>query len=311
MLILLLSALVTHYFAVEGQMTLAPGERSNIFQSYHEWELVITDLGPTQAAAPAAATEYIIPLNDPDALATMVQYPIATTGLPFQLRMASFWRNADVLPKGPMFEAPTPVVNGFFVRPLPFEKENERNLPAMLLDITTANAAAPETAILWSGERRPYTFAANDHQWTIAMRRRAWQVPFTVELVKFTRQLHPGTEMAKSYESDILKIENDQQQPVTIRMNEPLRHLGYTFFQSSFSENPQARGGFNSTFAVVKNPADQWPLYACIVITCGLLLHFGLKLRQHLAREAVAVAETPKPAPATQPLRKLPKKAHP
>jgi len=40
-----------------------------------------------------------------------------------------------------------------------------------------------------------------------------------------------------------------------------------------------------STFAVVRNPADQWPLVSCIVIALGLVWHFGRMLARHVRRE--------------------------
>jgi hypothetical protein len=285
MLILLMAALVTHYFAMEGQMTLAPGERSNIVSSYHEWELAVIDYGPARPAAGSAA-EYVIDLADLTAYADAKPHPIQSAGLPFALSIDALWRNARVMPKGPMFAAPTPVVNGFFVQPLPVAQENERNLPALYIQIA-APGTPPQSAILWGASDLPYHFTTAGHDWALLLRHRSWQIPFAIELMKFTRTLHPGTDMAKSFESDVHRIEAGQSTPVTIRMNEPLRYGGFTFFQASFAEDAQAAGGYTSTFAVVKNPADQWPLYACIVITAGMLLHFALKLLGYLgnARE--------------------------
>jgi hypothetical protein len=40
-----------------------------------------------------------------------------------------------------------------------------------------------------------------------------------------------------------------------------------------------------STLAVVKNPADRWPLYSCIIISAGLLIHFTQKLTKYLRAE--------------------------
>ena len=40
-----------------------------------------------------------------------------------------------------------------------------------------------------------------------------------------------------------------------------------------------------SVFAVVRNPSDQWPLYACIVIAAGMLMHFGRKLLRYVRSE--------------------------
>jgi hypothetical protein len=70
-------------------------------------------------------------------------------------------------------------------------------------------------------------------------------------------------------------------------MNEPLRHEGYTFYQSSWGpqgSSPDAR--LFSVFAVVNNPSDRVPLIACIIIALGLLYHFGLKLFRHVRAEA-------------------------
>lgn len=69
-------------------------------------------------------------------------------------------------------------------------------------------------------------------------------------------------------------------------MNEPLRYEGFTLFQSGWG--PQNAGPGEplfSTFSVVNNPADQWPLYSCLVISAGLLIHFLQKLFSYLRAE--------------------------
>ena len=73
-------------------------------------------------------------------------------------------------------------------------------------------------------------------------------------------------------------------------MNEPLRRKGYTLFQTNWGPqdvpNPQR---LYSVFEVVRNPADQWPLWSCLVIAFGLLWHFSSKLiRYILAQERPA-----------------------
>ena len=64
-------------------------------------------------------------------------------------------------------------------------------------------------------------------------------------------------------------------------MNSPLRHKGLILFQASFQEFPD--GTFSSTFAVVKNPSDHWPLVSCIVIACGMLIAFTQKLVRYVS----------------------------
>jgi len=74
---------------------------------------------------------------------------------------------------------------------------------------------------------------------------------------------------------------------IRISMNEPLREQGFTFFQASWGPADAKPGDpLYSSFAVVRNPADQWPLYACIVVTVGLVLHFGQKLARYIRAES-------------------------
>ena len=71
------------------------------------------------------------------------------------------------------------------------------------------------------------------------------------------------------------RIEEEQTEAVLIKMNEPMRTQGYTFFQASWG--PQdARPGDKlfSVFEVVKNPADKWPEYSLYVVAVGLCGHF-------------------------------------
>ena len=57
-------------------------------------------------------------------------------------------------------------------------------------------------------------------------------------------------------------------------------------FQSSWG--PQNAGPGDrlfSVFTVVENPSDQWPLWSCIVIGIGLVLHFGMMLMRYIGAE--------------------------
>jgi hypothetical protein len=93
--------------------------------------------------------------------------------------------------------------------------------------------------------------------------------------------------------SDVTKLEGGDETRVKISMNEPLRHEGYTFFQTSWG--PQLREfdpsrTLYSVLAVVVNPSDQWPKWSCYVIGLGLLLHFAMKLLRYIRSESQAAA---------------------
>ncbi|MCX5757664.1 MAG: cytochrome c biogenesis protein ResB [Candidatus Hydrogenedentes bacterium] len=115
-------------------------------------------------------------------------------------------------------------------------------------------------------------------------------LPFTIRLDKFTRELYPGTEIAKTYASDVTRTEGEASQAVRIAMNEPMRYRGYTFYQSSWG--PPGAGPHDrlySSLAVVHNPAEQLPVYACYVIALGLTIHFAVKLGKYLRAQRQGV----------------------
>ncbi len=118
------------------------------------------------------------------------------------------------------------------------------------------------------------------------LRKKEFALPFTIRLEDFIHEMHPGTRMASNFESVVTKVEDGSERQINIRMNEPLRHEGYTFFQASWGpQNAGPNQALFSVFEVVRNPADQWPLYACYIISFGLSLHFLQKLYRYLQRE--------------------------
>ena len=60
---------------------------------------------------------------------------------------------------------------------------------------------------------------------------------------------------------------NDGSVPFKIEMNEPLRYSGYTFFQSSFTDDEMT-----SVFQVVKNPSWLMPYLSSFIIVLGLFV---------------------------------------
>jgi len=94
-------------------------------------------------------------------------------------------------------------------------------------------------------------------------------------------QLHSQLFEEKIAVSEKFNQDSIQDSAYTIKMNEPLRHGGYTLFQAKWigdTHRPQ------SGFAVVNNPADQWPKYCLYLATIGLTAHFGMQLTQFLLK---------------------------
>jgi cytochrome c biogenesis protein ResB len=177
------------------------------------------------------------------------------------------------------------VVDDFFLEEQAPTKEAERNMPGAWVTLTM-DGGERHDALLWGMAEFPYAIDVDGTSWSVDLRRKRYPLPFTIHLDKFTRELHPRTQMPSAFRSDVTKIEDGREQRIKIEMNAPLRHEGYTFFQASFVEADPMRGmPMMSTFAVVNDPADQIPLYSCIVISFGMLLHFTLKLLKYLKKE--------------------------
>jgi hypothetical protein len=277
-LMLLVAGYVKTYHAEDGHTTLYEGQSSNVFRSYHRWELAIFQQLDDRRLREIVAPQEAFIRHEGAEPAKLV-----SGELPFDVELRWFTPNANVLPKGPMVRPTSPVVEGFVISPLPVEKDNERNLAAVIATVVDKAGGPAQEAILDGFARQPWTVRVAGQTWGLELRREQYQMPFTVELDDFRKEDHPRLNMPKSFSSDVTVIADGTERPVRISMNEPLRRDGLVLYQASWGPS-NARPGdpLFSTLAVVRNPSDQYPLYACIVIAAGLVLHFSRKLLRHI-----------------------------
>ncbi|GMW02426.1 MAG: hypothetical protein AMXMBFR84_35620 [Candidatus Hydrogenedentota bacterium] len=274
-------AFITYHYAFDGHMTLYEGERSNTIQSYHDWEIAVTE-----GSVEGSARQFVIADDRFKRASKLSPASFTADSLPFILSIFQFFQNSAMQPKGPTEPSIGPVVNGFILEPLPKDPKNERNVAGLYCTVEDKTTGERSDGLLWAMGGTPLTVMAGGTTWHVELRRKTWELPFTIVLNDFTRELHPRTSMPRVFKSEVTKLEGNTEQIIQISMNEPLRHRGYTLFQASWG--PQDAGPNDrlfSTFAVAKNPADQFPLYACIVIAAGLLIHFSIKLYGYLQKE--------------------------
>lgn len=249
-LILLAGAFVTFRYGVEGNVTLYEGEKADTFQSDKEWELAVT--GPSQNGS---SVQYIVPESD---LLRTGSFEFFSDKLPFDLMVTSYSRNPG--------------------------SKGMSNVPKAHITLKEkASSTAHEITLSGMSEAATGVDIGSE-KWAVGFQPRTWPLPFAVQLDKFTRELHPGTSMASAYRSDVTKIDGNSRQPVRIAMNEPLRDKGFTLYQSSYGPtNAGPNDPMYSVLAVVRNPAEQAPLYATCIMGLGLLIHFAMKLCFYLA----------------------------
>lgn len=278
---LLIAGFVKFYYAEEGALQLFEGAQGSQYQSYYDWEIVVSEQRPD-----GGRREHLIPQGRFEDASGDETVTFVSDGLPFELDISGFASNARAMPKGPMFDVDVPVVDGFFLQEQPRTAQAERNIAGCYVDVRQAQDGTTETGILWGGARAPFVFEADGRTWGLDMRKKRMSIPFTVVLDRTARERYPGTGKPRAFMSDVTMIDDDIVQATRIQMNEPLRHKGYVLYQSGWGpEEPGPGDRLFSVFAVVRNPADRWPLYACIVISLGLLIHFTQSLKRYMGRE--------------------------
>lgn len=272
-LILLGGAFVSYVYSVNGRMILYEGETSHEIDNPYNWEI-----GVSEASTGGPVTEYIIRQEEFEDLAGGKSRVFTFSELPVDLEIRNYSPNADLRGEGLG-------VSGGELTALPLAKENEENLAGARVDLIDKASGERQAALLWAGNMNPANVEMGGKRFTLALRHQRVVLSFDLRLDKFTRNLHPGTNMPQEFVSEVTKIEDGLSQQFKISMNEPFRHLGYTFYQSSWG--PQNAGSgqrLYSVLSVVRNPADQVPLIACIITTIGLLLHFARKLTLYLRK---------------------------
>jgi hypothetical protein len=279
-LFMLLGGGVTYWYSTSGYMRLYEGQSADEFVSYYDWELAISGTA-------VGSKEFVIP-DDHFRHAHGDQHQdFQMAELPFTLRVSGFLNNCGVAsdPNDPN------AVDGVVLEPRGPAKEAEQNEAGCYLTVIDKETGGSLRGLVRYDIFRPsppWTFELDGQEWGIELRHKRYKMDpsFTIKLDKFTRNLHPGTSMASNFSSDVTKIEDGSTRQIHIKMNEPLRHHGYTFFQSSWGpQNAGPNERLYSVFSVVQNPADQWPKWACYIIAFGMTLHFTQKLIRYLKRE--------------------------
>ena len=270
---LLVAGFITYHMSISGNMALLEGQSSSQFQSYHNWEIVITELKED-------GRRFVIPGDNFDTMAPEDKQVFKASALPFDLLLEGYQKNCMPTMVAPGLDIG---IDGINLESAELEKEAERNVRGAFVTLIENGTEQTQEGILFGLSLVPWVVTVGNQDYSIDLRHERYDVPFTITLDKFIRDLHPGMSMASNFESEVTKTEGGVSRPIKIRMNEPLRHKGFTFFQASFGNANDGR--MQSVFAVVKNPADQWPKYACYVVAIGLTIHFLQKLLSYLQAE--------------------------
>lgn len=285
--VLLLGGLVEHTSSLNGSMYIPPGQERRTFQSYHDWDVVLTAYGTEGRGTRYWIQDEILEEAGPSGRTTFHH-----ASLPFELVLDGYRRNGRPIPVTP---GRSGAVDGWMLQEGYPMKKAEENLPIVRVTVRV-DGIEGKRLLLWGLQDGPAHFEVGGEKFGLDMRRREFELPFSIQLDRFVKADHPGVDMAREYSSYVQRIQNGVSENVHITMNEPLRHEGYILYQSSYQQLQDLQGRpvrdadgrpvFATILTVSQNPADRIPLLACIIISLGLLIHFIRKLVLHIKAES-------------------------
>lgn len=258
-LTLLIGGLLTALLAREGYMAIAEGEASPFVYDYHAREFSVFKDDRAVFKIPFEALKPGTVLNIPDA-------PFTITPLDTCLNCTITRREETV--QDFMQDPLVDLAQNMALSPKEPEKEHETNLAGVSFKVENVGSA-----IAFEGMPRPLVIG----EYKIILGKAQRTLPFALELKDFRKQDHPGTGLAKGFSSDVIVRDGVLKREAEISMNQPLRYKGYTFYQSSFEQSPEAE---ISVFSVVENKGRLVPYIGTLIIALGLLLHLVLAARR-------------------------------
>lgn len=264
-LILLFGGLITSQYAHESFMTIPEGQSVSSLSEYKERIIELSKNGEVIAS---------IDYND-----IRTGSLFKTNNLPFNIKIASFCHNCTMqFQDEEIAKTAHGMAQKVELQDIPEEKEKEGNLSGAMIVIEGADKNVNGRHLLMESVSETLEIPHKENTYTVKIGRVQIPLPFAIKLIDFRRVVYPGTNKPKGFESDIIIQDNSVEWPVTIRMNEPARYKGYTFYQSSFV---QSKNQEITVLNVVNNIGRTFPYIASLIIFIGLLIHSCLKLNQH------------------------------
>ena len=293
LLLLLGGGFITAIYQEESAMIIPEGEKRNYSEAFREFEIALVQK--------SAATEAVVAIPDSilrDIAAKKAPASVELPGTPYTLVVQTYHPNAMIRAKSQMSDGlDLKATQGIGARtqlaykPLPESYDDNRpNAPTAIVELKTKEKSlgiwALNLNLTESFDAQTFDDAGKTYE--LSLRRTRYYVPFTVHLDKFTHEKYPGTETPRRFASDVQINEGTSSFAYNISMNQPLRHAGLTFFQSSFGSTKDGKS--LSVLQVVRNPGWLLPYISVAVMSLGLVWHFGFSLLRFLRGRAAKAA---------------------
>ena len=293
LLLLLAGGFITAVYQEESAMIIPEGEKRNYSEAFRDFEIALVEK--------SAANDVVVAISDSllrDIADKKAPSSVELTGTPYTLVVQTYHPNAMLRAKSQMPDGlDLKATQGIGARtelaykPLPESYDDNRpNAPTAIVELKTKDKSFGTWALNLNLTESfdAQTFADAGKNYELSLRRTRHYVPFTVQLDKFTHEKYPGTETPRRFASDVTIKEGASSFGYNISMNQPLRHAGLTFFQSSFGNTKDGKS--LSVLQVVRNPGWLLPYISVSIMSLGLVWHFGFSLLRFLRGRATKAA---------------------
>ena len=265
-ILLLIGGGVTAMFSSEGNIVIEEGSKSNYVEDYNYMELAVINISDSSFDTYTIFDHPLLKRN------IILQHK----NFEFEIEVINYIDNCEPIrrnrPAGIQYRG---MMKNFMISERTPLKEENMNRPGIIFNLLNTGTMEDGIYGLFLGQTIPQKVTIGNQEYVIILRRQRTYLPFSIELLDFKKVMYPGTGIAKSYSSDVNLIEAGISKRIVIKMNEPLRYKGYTFYQSSFIESPD---GETTVLAAVKNYGRLFPYISSIIMCIGLLIHLITKL---------------------------------
>ncbi len=283
--------------AVETQMSLVEGERTNFVQDIRTFEFAVTDLTDKNEERVVAFPKSVI-LD-----AVKSEKPIEHPDLPFSIVFRNYLKNARI--RAVSSKEPNLATSGTGLIWMADESKpgagtdtsSKVDSPAVYATLESkADGKSLGTYLAsWvlSMSDETDTVQVDGKTFRIALRPKRIYKPYVFELKDVRAENYLGTSTARNYASTVHLVDRSRNvdEEKTIWMNNPLRFANETFYQSSY-EREKETGIEHTVLSVVANSGWMMPYVGCMLVGLGMLTHFMILLVRFLtAGDVPAVSD--------------------
>jgi len=257
-----ISAFVIFHGSTESSVSLLERDGTNVATSYQDWELSVWSSRNEK--------QQVLAYDSKD-FKLGQQLDFSEYG--FSIFVERYFQNAEAyMQEDPSYSKE--IINASGIKSLKgidLNIEPEKNFPGGVFRVDGANQKDLRI-LLYGGEGNSIRINKGSSVYYVMLRRKRLPLPFLLKLKEFTKELHPNTQMARSYESLVEILSKDgSSREVLISMNKPLRYKDFTLYQASYAID--RFGQEMSTLAVVQNAGRLLPYISSLTTCFGLLVH--------------------------------------